>query len=128
MKTAGWPSLKPALASMIWSPDAAVLFGPVPELSGYFCACGMIPGFSQSGGVGRLAAEWMVEGEPSLDLFGWDLARYGAWAGKAFTKARVEDQYAHRFKIHFPGEERAAGRPVRRKLSAILARCLARRA
>ncbi|MBF9059653.1 FAD-dependent oxidoreductase [Rhodobacterales bacterium HKCCSP123] len=98
---------------MIWSPDAAVLFGPVPELSGYFCACGMIPGFSQSGGVGRLAAEWMVEGEPSLDLFAWDVARFGAWAGKAFTKARVADQYAHRFKIHFPGEEREAGRPVR---------------
>ncbi|MEQ9039064.1 MAG: FAD-dependent oxidoreductase [Silicimonas sp.] len=98
---------------MIWSPDSALLFGPVPEMTGYFCACGMIPGFSQSGGVGKLAAEWMVEGEPTLDLFGWDLARFGRWAGKAFTKARVADQYAHRFKIHFPGEEREAGRPVR---------------
>ena len=98
---------------MIWSPDANALFGPVPELTGYFCCCGIIPGFSQNGGLGKLAAEWMVEGEPSLDLFGWDLARYGAWAGKAFTKARVQDQYAHRFKIHFPGEEREAGRPVR---------------
>jgi dimethylglycine dehydrogenase len=55
----------------------------------------------------------MVEGEPSLDLFGWDLARFGHWAGTDFTKARVADQYAHRFKIHFPGEEREAGRPVR---------------
>ena len=98
---------------MIWSPDASALFGPVPELTGYFCCNGIIPGFSQNGGLGKLAAEWMVEGEPSLDLFGWDLARYGHWAGKAFTKARVEDQYAHRFKIHFPGEEREAGRPVR---------------
>lgn len=98
---------------MIWSPDSSALFGPVPELTGYFCCNGIIPGFSQSGGLGKLAAEWMVEGEPSLDMFGWDLARYGAWAGKAFTKARVEDQYSHRFKIHFPNEERAAGRPVR---------------
>ncbi|MXQ07281.1 FAD-dependent oxidoreductase [Alphaproteobacteria bacterium GH1-50] len=98
---------------MIWSPDSAALFGPVPEMDGYFCACGIIPGFSQSGGLGKLAAEWMVEGEPTLDLFGWDMARFGAWAGKAFTKARVGDQYAHRFKIHFPGEERDAGRPVR---------------
>ncbi len=98
---------------MIWSPDAALLFGPVPELRGYFCACGMIPGFSQSGGVGKLAAEWMVEGEPSLDMFGWDMARFGDWADRAFTKARVADQYAHRFKIHFPGEERSAGRPAR---------------
>ncbi|MBY6200413.1 FAD-dependent oxidoreductase [Maritalea mobilis] len=98
---------------MIWSPDSAALMGPVPELTGYFCCNGIIPGFSQSGGLGRLAAEWMVEGEPSLDMFGWDLARFGAWAGKDFTKARVGDQYAHRFKIHFPGEEREAGRPVR---------------
>jgi len=98
---------------MIWSPDSAALFGPAPELNNYFCCAGIIPGFSQSGGLGRLAAEWMIEGEPSLDMFGWDLARFGHWAGKAFTKARVEDQYSHRFKIHFPNEERAAGRPVR---------------
>ena len=98
---------------MIWSPDSSALFGPVPELTGYFCCCGIIPGFSQNGGLGKLSAEWMVEGEPSLDLFGWDMARFGSWAGKAFTKARVQDQYAHRFKIHFPGEEREAGRPVR---------------
>ncbi|WP_224815365.1 FAD-dependent oxidoreductase [Hasllibacter sp. MH4015] len=98
---------------MIWSPDANALFGPVPELTGYFTCCGIIPGFSQNGGLGRLAAEWIIEGEPSLDLFAWDMARFGVWAGKDFTKARVGDQYAHRFKIHFPGEERAAGRPVR---------------
>lgn len=98
---------------MIWSPDSAALFGPVPELRHYFCCNGIIPGFSQSGGLGRLAAEWMIEGEPTLDMFGWDLARFGSWADRAFTKARVQDQYSHRFKIHFPNEERAAGRPVR---------------
>ena len=98
---------------MIWSPDSSVLLGPVPELQGYFVAGGMIPGFSQSGGVGRMAAQWITEGEMEYDMFAWDVARFGAWAGKDFTKARVGDQYAHRFKIHFPGEERAAGRPVR---------------
>ncbi|MDA0721000.1 MAG: FAD-dependent oxidoreductase [Proteobacteria bacterium] len=98
---------------MIWSPDSSALFGPVPEMRGYFCCCGIIPGFSQSGGLGKLAAEWIVEGEPVLDMFNWDMARFGHWADKAFTRARVEDQYAHRFKIHFPTEERAAGRPMR---------------
>ena len=98
---------------MIWSPDSSVLFGPVPELRGYFCCNGIIPGFSQNGGMGKLAAEWMIEGEPTLDMFAWDVARYGTWADKTFTKARVRDQYANRFKIHFPFEERAAGRPVR---------------
>ena len=41
------------------------------------------------------------------------MARFGDWADKAFTKARVGDQYAKRFAIHFPNEEREAGRPVR---------------
>jgi len=46
-------------------------------------------------------------------MFPWDMARFGAWADKKFTKARVGDQYANRFSIHFPNEERSAGRPAR---------------
>ena len=100
---------------MIWSPDAAALYGPVPELQNYFCCTGIIPGFSQSGGLGLMSAEWIVTGEPRYDMFAWDLARFGHWAGKDFTKARVQDQYANRFKIHFPYEEREAGRPMRKR-------------
>ncbi|WP_298256410.1 FAD-dependent oxidoreductase [uncultured Litoreibacter sp.] len=100
---------------MIWTPDANALFGPVPELKGYFCCNGIIPGFSQSGGLGALTAEWIVTGEPHLDMFPWDMARFGTWADRAFTKAKVRDQYANRFSIHFPNEERAAGRPLRRR-------------
>ncbi|WP_164660606.1 FAD-dependent oxidoreductase [Tropicibacter sp. Alg240-R139] len=98
---------------MIWSPDSNALWGPVPELKNYFLCGGIIPGFSQSGGLGLLAAQWMIEGEPQYDMFAWDLARFGDWADKKFTKARVEDQYTHRFAIHFPNEERSAGRPAR---------------
>ncbi len=98
---------------MIWSPDSSALLGPVPELRNYYCCCGIIPGFSQSGGLGLTLAQWIIDGEPELDMFPWDIARYGNWASKAFTEARVMDCYSHRFKIHFPLEERAAGRPVR---------------
>ncbi|WP_170405920.1 GcvT family protein [Ruegeria arenilitoris] len=98
---------------MIWSPDSNAIWGPVPELRNYFCCTGIIPGFSQSGGLGLLAAQWMIEGEPQYDMFAWDLARFGDWADKNFTKARVADQYSHRFAIHFPNEERSAGRPAR---------------
>ena len=98
---------------MIWSPDTSALFGPVPELKNYFVCTGIIPGFSQSGGLGLMSAQWIIEGEPQYHMFDWDLARYGEWADKNFTKARVKDQYTHRFKIHFPNEERSAGRPVR---------------
>ena len=98
---------------MIWSPDSNVLLGPVPEKQGYFCCNGIIPGFSQSGGMGLMVAQWIIEGEMQYDMFAWDVARFGDWADANFTKARVGDQYAHRFKIHFPNEEREAGRPVR---------------
>ena len=98
---------------MIWSPDSSALYGPHPDLRNYFLCTGMIPGFSQSGGIGLSAAQWMVEGESHQDMFGWDVARFGTWAGADFTKARVKDQYANRFAIHFPGEEREAGRPMR---------------
>ena len=98
---------------MIWSPDSNVLMGPVPEVPGYFCCNGIIPGFSQSGGMGLMAAQWVIEGETEYDMFAWDMARFDTWVSKAFTKARVQDQYAHRFAIHFPNEERSAGRPAR---------------
>ncbi|MEM6306850.1 MAG: FAD-dependent oxidoreductase, partial [Pseudomonadota bacterium] len=98
---------------MIWSPDSNVLYGPHPDLRNYFCCNGIIPGFSQSGGMGLMAAQWIIEGESQYDMFPWDVARFGPWADKAFTKAKVGDQYANRFAIHFPNEERDAGRPVR---------------
>jgi dimethylglycine dehydrogenase len=63
--------------------------------------------------MGLLAADWIVTGETRYDMFAWDMARFGNWADAAFTKARVRDQYANRFKIHFPNEERDAGRAVR---------------
>ena len=99
---------------MIWSPDANVILGPVPELRGYFACCGIIPGFSQSAGIGLMVADWLVGGEMRQDMFAWDIARFGAWANdRDFVKARVRDQYANRFAIHYPGEERAVGRPLR---------------
>ena len=98
---------------MIWSPDSSALIGPVPELKNYYCCTGIIPGFSQSGGLGLVLAQWITQGEPEMDLFPWDLARFGRWADKAFTRARAFDQYSHRFKIHFPYEEREAGRPLK---------------
>ena len=59
---------------MIWSPDASALMGPVPELTGYFCCNGIIPGFSQSGGLGAGSrAEWMVRASRRWTCFGWDM-------------------------------------------------------
>ena len=109
---------------MIWSPDSNALYGPHPDLKNYFCCNGIIPGFSQSGGMGLMSAQWMIDGESQYDMFTWDVARFGVWADKTFTKARVGDQYAKRFAIHFPNEEREAGRPVRTRPIHTLQRAL----
>jgi dimethylglycine dehydrogenase len=98
---------------MIWSPDASALFGPVPELTGYFCCNGIIPGFSQNGGLGKLAAEWMVEGEPSLDMFGWDLARFGALGGQGLHQGAGGRPVRAPLQDPFPGRGTRGGRPVR---------------
>ena len=98
---------------MMYSPDSTVLIGPMPGLKNHFVACGMIPGFSQSAGVGWALAEWIVEGEPPLDLFAMDVARFGDWATKSYTLVKSAENYGMRFAIAFPAEERPAGRPLR---------------
>ncbi|WP_299842569.1 FAD-dependent oxidoreductase [uncultured Roseovarius sp.] len=99
---------------MIWSPDSNVILGPVPELKNYFVCGGIIPGFSQSAGMGLMVAQWLTTGEMEYDMFPWDIARFGLWANnKEFVKAKVQDQYGHRFAIHYPNEERTAGRPLK---------------
>jgi len=98
---------------MIFSPDLGPMIGPHPELSNYICAVGVMTGFNQSGGIGKVLAEWMIEGEPSLDISCWDVARFGKWAGKRFTFERTKYFYEHREDRVYPYEEHEAGRPMR---------------
>ena len=97
---------------MIFSPDLSPLLGPYPGLKNYFCACGVMTGFNQGGGVGRVLAEWIVDGEPSLDIFGWDVSRFGDWAGTRYTRERTRYFYENRTRRVYPYQEFAAGRPV----------------
>lgn len=62
-----------------FSPDGNPLVGPVRGLKNYWTACGVMAGFLQGGGVGKSLAEWMVQGEPQADIYGMDVARYGAF-------------------------------------------------
>ncbi len=96
-----------------FTPDGNPLVGPVPGLRNYWVSCGVMAGFSQGGGVGLSLAQWMVEGEPEADIFGMDIARYGAFAGKPEYLADTARQfYARRFVLTYPNEELPAGRPL----------------
>jgi len=98
---------------MIFSPDLNPLLGPYPGLRNYWCACGVMTAFSQAGAIGMLLTNWMTEDDPGLDIFMWDLTRFGPWAGKSYTRARTADMYSTRFKTIYPYEDRPAGRPVK---------------
>ncbi|GGH18209.1 dimethylglycine dehydrogenase [Cribrihabitans marinus] len=97
-----------------FSPDGNPLVGPVRGKPGYWCACAVMAGFLQGGGVGKSLAEWMIHGEPEADVFGMDVARYGDYAGnKRFIKETTGQFYTRRFVMTYPNEQLPAGRPLR---------------
>jgi dimethylglycine dehydrogenase len=96
-----------------FAPDGNPLVGPVRGLPGYWCACGVMAGFSQGGGVGLALANWIIHGDPGFDVWAMDVARFGDWASKAYTNAKVRENYSRRFSIRFPNEELGAGRPLK---------------
>ena len=98
---------------MIFSPDLGPLLGPHPALRNYFCATGVMTGFNQGPGIGKVLAEWIIDGEPSLDVSFWDVARFGPWADRAYTKARTAYFYEHRSDRIYPYQDFSAGRPLR---------------
>ena len=96
-----------------FAPDGNPLVGPVRGLPNFWCACGVMAGFSQGGGVGLALANWMVDGDPGADIWGMDVARFGSWATMAHTNAKVRENYGRRWSIRYPNEELPAARPAR---------------
>ncbi|MEL7428613.1 MAG: FAD-dependent oxidoreductase, partial [Pseudomonadota bacterium] len=94
-----------------FAPDGNPLVGPVDGLTNFWCACAVMAGFSQGGGVGLALSNWMVHGDPGHDIFGMDVTRFGEWATLRYTNAKVRENYSRRFSIRFPNEELPAARP-----------------
>ncbi len=92
--------------------DGNPLVGPVQGLTNFWCACAVMAGFSQGGGVGLALSNWMVNGDPGFDVWGMDVARFGEWASLRYTNAKVRENYSRRFSIRFPNEELPAARPA----------------
>ncbi|HEY5436338.1 MAG TPA: FAD-dependent oxidoreductase [Candidatus Limnocylindrales bacterium] len=97
-----------------FTPDNEFILGE-SEVRGLFVAAGFCAhGIAGAGGIGRQVATWIVEGEPELDLWKMDIRRFGAqYRSRAFTLARSYENYATYYDIHYPNEQRLAGRPLR---------------
>ncbi len=96
-----------------FAPDGNPIVGPVPGLRNFWVACGIMAGFCQGAGVGKTLVDWIIEGEPGIDVFAMDVARYGDFASRKFTVQKVIENFGRRFMITYPNEELPAMRPWR---------------
>jgi len=93
-----------------FGPDGNPMIGPVPGMKNYWCAIGVMAGFCQGGGVGLTMAEWMIDGEPSIDVWAMDVARFGDFASPDWGTIKSTENYERRFVMTFPNETLTKGR------------------
>jgi dimethylglycine dehydrogenase len=93
-----------------FGPDGNPLIGPVPGMRNYWVAVGVMAGFCQGGGVGMSIAEWMIDGEPSIDVWAMDVARFGDFATPDWGTIKSSENYERRFVMTFPNETLPKGR------------------
>jgi 4-methylaminobutanoate oxidase (formaldehyde-forming) len=98
-----------------FTPDGHYALGPVPGVPGFYVAAGMsINGIAGAGGVGRVMAEWIVEGQPSIDVWELDVRRFGAHLrDRRYVVAKAREVYRDYYRLRFPNDEDEWGRPLR---------------
>jgi len=97
-----------------FTPDDDFILGET-EVAGFFVAAGFCAhGVTGAAGIGRWTAEWIVEGEPSMDLSKMDVRRFGRqYRSRDYSLAKAYEIYSKHYDVRYPGEEMQAGRPLR---------------
>jgi len=96
-----------------YTPDGSPLIGPAWSVPNVWMNEGHSFGITAAGGAGWQLAEWIVAGEPGIDMLAVDPRRFGAYASKRYVVEKNEETYRSVFTIHFPDEERPAARPAK---------------
>jgi dimethylglycine dehydrogenase len=96
-----------------YTPDGGPIVGPAWGLRNFWLNEGHSFGITAAGGAGWQLAEWIVEGEPTIDMLGADPRRFGDYATKAYLRRKNEEAYTNVYTIHYPDEERRGARPLR---------------
>ena len=99
-----------------FTPDGHFVMGQAPERDNVFVAAGFnAHGIAAGGGAGRMVAEWIVEGRPSLDLWSLDIRRFGDHhRSTTYVRDRTLELYGKHYSIAWPQEEHDTARGVRR--------------
>ncbi|MCW6534155.1 GcvT family protein [Sphingomonas lycopersici] len=100
--------------AIAYTPDGSPIVGPAWSRRNFWLNEGHSFGITAAGGAGWQLAQWIVEGEPSIDMMGVDPRRFGDYAGEGYLIEKNEEAYAKVFTVHYPDEEREAARPLRR--------------
>ena len=97
-----------------FTPDNEFCLGPT-DVRGFWVAAGFCAhGIAGAGGMGKVIADWLLDGDPGMDLWEMDVRRFGAhYRSPTYTLARVIENYSTYYDIRYPGQERLAGRPLR---------------
>ena len=98
-----------------FTPDGNFILGEAPELRNYFVCAGFnSAGIANSGGAGRLIAEWIIGGEPSTDLWDVDIRRFSAFTGNRKGLAeRTSETLGLHYAMRWPRQELTTVRPLR---------------
>jgi 4-methylaminobutanoate oxidase (formaldehyde-forming) len=98
-----------------FTPDGEFILGEAPEVRGFFVACGFCAhGIAGAGGMGRIMADWIVEGDPGLDVWHMDLRRFGPqYRSPRLTLQRTHEVYRTYYDLRYPNQEREEGRRLR---------------
>ena len=99
-----------------FTPDNQFILGEAPEVSGFFVGAGFNSvGIATAGGAGRALAEWIVEGEPTLDLTSVDVRRFARFNGNnQWLHDRVAEVLGLHYAVPWPNREMRTARPFRR--------------
>ncbi|MDM8518290.1 FAD-dependent oxidoreductase [Desulfobacterales bacterium HSG16] len=98
-----------------FTPDSKPLVGPWPGLKGFWFACGLsMNGFGAAGGIGKAIAEWMIEGETELDLYGYHAWRFGRnYRDPHYAASCARECYKYYYRTMYPNDEDTYMRPRR---------------
>ena len=99
-----------------FTPDNHFILGEAPELRGFYVGAGFNSmGIASAGGAGMALAEWIVEGEPTMDVWPVDIRRFARFNGNdRWLHDRVRETLGLHYRMPWPNLELESARPFRR--------------
>lgn len=98
-----------------YTPDCQPLLGPMPGARGFWMLAGMsLNGYGGAGGMGKLLAEWIIDGEAPVDVYGYRATRFGNYYSDFnYAAERTVEAVKYYYRLKFPNDESEAARPHR---------------